>query len=72
MAEYPDLPPGQHLPDRKRAELGYKLREQYDNGASIRQICLHTGYSIGRVRRLLIGAGVQFRSRGGPHRTLQS
>lgn len=67
MTDYPDLPPGRHLPDQQRIELGNELRRQYDNGASIRQICVRTGYSIGRVRRLLIGAGVEFRARGGAH-----
>jgi len=52
-----------------RDKLGKRLLTEYQAGKSIRQICAATGYSIGRVRRLLIDAGVEFRGRGGRRRT---
>lgn len=46
-------------------KLGEQLAVRYRRGESIREMCAGTGYSIGRVRGLLIGAGVSFRGRGG-------
>jgi Helix-turn-helix domain len=65
MASLPALRPGQRLSGNDREAVAADLLEQYRAGSSIRQICHRSGYSIGRVRRLLIGAGVEFRSRGG-------
>lgn len=52
------------LPDSVRRRLGGQLLHEYDSGKSIRHLCAETGYSIGRMRRLLQAAGVQFRDRG--------
>ena len=41
-----------------RRKLAGQLAARYDNGESIRELCAATGYSIGRVRGLLITAGV--------------
>lgn len=65
MTKVPELRRGQRLSDTEREHLGADLLKRYQQGSSIRQICQQTGYSIGRVRRLLIGAGVEFRTRGG-------
>jgi hypothetical protein len=65
MANVPELRRGQRLSGAERAGVGLDLLRRYQAGLSIRQICAETGYSIGRVRRLLIDAGVRFRSRGG-------
>jgi DNA-directed RNA polymerase specialized sigma24 family protein len=65
MAKTPELRRGQRLPDDQRAKIGAELLKRYESGRSVRQICAETGYSIGRVRRLLEDAGVTFRSRGG-------
>lgn len=59
---------GRHLPDDVRARLGSQLVARYVAGASIREICADTGFTIGRVRRLLTDAGVRFRRRGGANR----
>jgi hypothetical protein len=69
MTKIPQLRQGQRLPGPERKRIGADLLRRYETGDSIRQICLQTGYSIGRVRRLLIEAGVKFRTRGGPTRT---
>jgi hypothetical protein len=52
----------------ERAVVGEDLLRRYESGRSIREICKETGYSIGRVRRLLEDAGVTYRRRGGAHR----
>jgi hypothetical protein len=52
----------------ERVKLGRALLAEYDKGASIRQLAARHGRSIGSVRRLLIDAGVTFRSRGGATR----
>lgn len=68
MARTPELRRGQRLPEAERVQVSAELLKRYEAGRSVRQICAETGYSIGRVRRMLIDAGVEFRSRGGGHR----
>jgi len=46
--------------------MGHGLRRRYESGTSIRQLAAETGYSIGRVRTLLLSAGAPLRSRGRP------
>jgi hypothetical protein len=65
MVKLPALECQQRLSVRERQKIGSQLRRRYDNGRSIRDICAETGYSIGRVRRLLELAGVTYRARGG-------
>ena len=60
---------GHRISAADRDKLGKRLLTEYQAGKSIRQICAATGYSIGRVRQLLIDAGVEFRGRGGRRRT---
>lgn len=67
MSQVPELRRGQHLPDAERTRLGRQLVKRYQAGLSVRQICAETGYSIGRVRRLLEAGGVEYRPRGGAH-----
>lgn len=67
MAKTPDLARNQRVTGPDRAKLGSELLKRYQKGQSIREICQETGYSIGRVRRLLVDAGVEFRGRGGTH-----
>lgn len=65
MAKTPELRRNQRLPDNERLKVGAELLKRYDAGRSVREICAETGYSIGRVRRLLQDVGVTFRARGG-------
>ena len=65
MAKTPELARNQRVTGAERTKLSNELLRRYQKGASIREICSDTGYSIGRVRRLLVDAGVEFRGRGG-------
>jgi Helix-turn-helix domain len=67
MAKTPDLTRNQRVTGSEREKLSGELLKRYQRGQSIREICAETGYSIGRVRRLLVDAGVEFRGRGGTH-----
>jgi hypothetical protein len=69
MADLPELTPKRRLTESERVAIGETLRGWYEDGMSIREICAQTGYSIGRVRRLLVRAGVSFRRRGGSRRS---
>jgi hypothetical protein len=64
----PKMGRGRRMPVAEQERVGAELRKRYDAGQSIRELCSDTGYSIGRVRRLLQGAGVTFRARGGATR----
>lgn len=67
MAKTPELARNQRVSGAERSKLGNELLKRYQKGQSIREICSDTGYSIGRVRRLLVDSGVEFRGRGGAH-----
>ena len=69
MTKVPSLPRGKRLRDKERSTVAAELLRRYNSGKSIRDICGETGYSIGRVRRLLEEAGVEFRRRGGATRS---
>jgi hypothetical protein len=58
------LAPHQRLNPAIQQVLGRTLRAEYEQGTSIRDLAAQTGYSIGRVRTLLTGAGTTFRERG--------
>lgn len=60
----PRIDPHVHLPEQAQDKIGGVLREQYEAGASIRQLADQTGYSISRVRSLLAHAGTAIRGRG--------
>ena len=64
----PPLARNARITGAARAELAAELAGRYQAGESIRALCTSTGYSIGRVRRLLVEADVTFRARGGAHR----
>lgn len=51
-----------------REKLAATLREQYEAGASIRVLADEHVLTYGTTRNLLIEAGAQLRSRGGPNR----
>jgi hypothetical protein len=65
MVKWPEIERNHRLPDSERRRVGDELLKGYQAGKSIRQLCAESGYSIGRVRRLLVEAGVSFRMRGG-------
>ncbi len=65
--DIPHLKPHVRVPDKAATVLGAELRRRYEGGSSIRDLGTETGYSIQRVRTLLLGAGAQLRGRGGVH-----
>lgn len=52
------------LDDDVSEGLGREIRQRYEAGASIRDIAAESGYSIQRVRALLMRAGTPLRPRG--------
>lgn len=68
MRDVPKLRRGQRVKPEDQARLGRLLVKEYEAGKSIRELCVQTGYSIGRMRRLLEAGGVQYRGRGGSTR----
>jgi len=64
VTETPKFRPGQRVAPGEQERLGRLLVIEYQSGKSIRQLCEQTGYSIGRMRRLLEAGGVKYRGRG--------
>lgn len=60
----PLLRANEHLQTEVAIALGSKLKKKYESGSSVRQIADETGYSIQRVRSLLMGAEATMRRRG--------
>lgn len=60
----PPLQPHQRLDTDDYQAVAQRLKLEYDAGASIRELCEQTGYTITRVRSLLQTADVTFRDRG--------
>ncbi|WP_082619808.1 helix-turn-helix domain-containing protein [Terrabacter sp. Soil811] len=61
MSTFPNPGHRRRLSRADRERVGKVLLERYNAGASIRTLCVATGYSIGRVRKLLEDAGVEYR-----------
>jgi len=53
------------LTPAERERAGAILAARYQQGHSVRRLSADTGYSFGRVRGLLLAAGVTLRGRGG-------
>lgn len=60
----PAVEPHERMKPEARESVGKQLRQEYESGTSIRDISKLTGYSITRVRSLLVKAGTEFRERG--------
>lgn len=52
------------LPPAVADSLSVSLRQRYETGASLRELAAETGYSITRLRRLLLRSGTPLRGRG--------
>jgi N6-adenosine-specific RNA methylase IME4 len=63
----PALAPHERLDYETQQALSKALRAEYEQGTSIRDLAVQTGYTISRVRTLLVGAGTTFRERGKHH-----
>lgn len=59
-----ELAPNEHLTKNTKEALGKVLKNKYEEGASIRSIATEYGYSIQRVRSLLIESGTTLRKQG--------
>lgn len=56
------------MPGPERDRIAAELKAKYEKGDSIRSLAESSGRSYGGVHRLLLDAGVEFRSRGGAQR----
>jgi len=54
-----------------RDRLLDELRNEYERGASIRNLAATTGRSYGSIHGMLRESGTTMRSRGGPNHTAQ-
>jgi Helix-turn-helix domain len=64
-----DLQPRQRLTGNERARQATALARKYRGGATVRELMDETGYSYGRVYRLLEEGGAAMRRRGAPKTT---
>lgn len=60
----PQLRENEHIQDSVATALSVELKRMYEAGSSVREISEHSGYSIQRVRNLLIMADTIMRPRG--------
>lgn len=60
----PALAPHERLGPETKETVAASLRREYEGGTSIRDLAAQTGYTITRVRTLLLDAGTTFRERG--------
>jgi len=65
MSKLPALKRNHRLTGSERERISSLLAREYAKGKSIRDLSTEAGYSIDRVRALLLEAGVEFRPRGG-------
>ncbi|WP_370635891.1 MT-A70 family methyltransferase [Paralcaligenes sp. KSB-10] len=63
----PDLLPHERVTGERAADMGSQLRALYEDGQSVRDLAVMTGYPIQRVRALLAAAGTVLRSQGHHH-----
>ena len=61
------LTKGRQITGPERDKIAARLRDQYTQGASIRDLMAQTGRSYGWTHRLLRESGVTLRGRGGAH-----
>ena len=60
----PKIMRNERLPEDVSLKIGEALKEEYDSGASIKELAAKYDYSIQRIRSLLSKAGTSFRKRG--------
>jgi len=60
----PELRANQHIEESIACALSSELKKRYESGSSVREIVEDTGYSIQRVRSLLMAASTKMRPRG--------
>jgi N6-adenosine-specific RNA methylase IME4 len=60
----PEFRANQHIDESVACALSLELKKRYETGSSVREISEETGYSIQRVRSLLISSSTKMRPRG--------
>lgn len=63
---FPALEPNERMSGWLANRVARILAEEYENGASVQKLSEASGYSIQRVRALLVKGGVTFRGQGRP------
>ncbi len=66
---FPPLEPNERMSSWLSERVAKIVAEEYENGASVQQLADSTGYSVQRVRALLVKGGAEFRGRGRPRKT---
>ncbi|MFT4158217.1 MAG: MT-A70 family methyltransferase [Microbacterium sp.] len=72
IEEFPTLEPNERMSGWLSDRVARILVEEYEAGASVQDLADSSGYSITRVRALLVKGGVEFRGRGRPRKVLAS
>ncbi|WP_314158295.1 MT-A70 family methyltransferase [Actinomyces oris] len=67
----PDLESDEQMSDWLLDRVARIMADEYVKGASVQQISTQSGYSITRVRSLLVKGGVELRGRGRPKKAAQ-
>ncbi|EGV13074.1 SAM-binding domain protein [Actinomyces sp. oral taxon 175 str. F0384] len=67
----PDLESNEQMSDWLSDRVARIMADEYVKGASVQQISTQSGYSITRVRSLLVKGGVELRGRGRPKKAAQ-
>ena len=62
---------GTRITGASRAQLATELKEQYEQGTSIRTLAENTGRSYGFIHQVLNETKVHLRRRGRPHHRTQ-
>ncbi len=71
IEEFPTLEPNERMSSWLSERVARIMVEEYEAGASVQQLADSSGYSITRVRALLVKGGAEFRSRGRPRKSLE-
>lgn len=66
IESFPALEPNERMSGWLSERVARVLVEEYEAGASVQQLADSSGYSIARVRALLVKGGAEFRGRGRP------
>lgn len=62
------MPRQPNLTGNQRTRIADRARALYEEGASVRSVARHIGYSYGTAHTLLLEAGTTLRDRGGHNR----
>lgn len=72
IEEFPSLEPNERMSGWLSDRVARILVDEYEAGASVQQLADSSGYSITRIRALLVKGGAEFRGRGRPRNSLEA